>query len=328
MKMDVTSVPNLILSAAVCLLCWMMGYTYSAGYPVSAPPDGLPTWSYLVSLQPDRLTTYLIGAALFALVAGFIQRLNYKYIIVRGRRSLPALFFFLFVSTNPEVFPLRPVTLGLFLLVVALTQLFDSWQRPEDTGRAFNISLCLGLSALLWPQMLWFVPLFWYGMYRFGSLSARGLLTSVLGLLTVAGSVAAWCLWQGDYALPEAIDHSLSTPDIPFLHATFNANWISSLCVVCLVIVTSIYLSLHGIENTIRTRQYLNFLSVFVCWACVLLCIYARESADILCVLYVPASILVAYFFSDKRNLLTYLFYILILTFLVYLLLARLWTSS
>ena len=175
--------------------------------------------------------------------------------------------------------------------------------------------------------MVWFIPLFWYGMYRFGSLSARGLLTSVLGLLTVFGFVFAWCLWQNDYRLPQAFYNALATPDVPFLHAAFEPNWISSLCVVCLVIVTSIYLSLHNTENSVRTRQNLSFLSVFVGWAFTLLCVYADDAPDILCVLYVPASILVAYFFSDKRNLLTYLFYILILTFLVYLLLTRLWTS-
>lgn len=328
MKMNVTSVPNLILSAAVCLFCWMMGYTYSAGYPVVASSGSLPTWGALVSLLPDRLTTYLIGAALFALSAALIQRLNDKYIIVRGRRSLPVLFFFLFVSISPETFPLRPVSVSLIFLIIALDQLFGSWQRPEETGRTFNISVCLGLGALLWPQMVWFVPLFWFGMYRFGSLSGRGLLTFVLGLLTVAGFVAAWCLWHGNYALPMTFIHILSTPDIPILHTAFRTDWISPMCVVCLVIATIIYLSLRGIENTIRTRQNLAFLSVFVGWTFALLCIYVRESADILCVLYVPASILVAYFFSDKRNLLTYLFYILILAFLVYLLLTRLWTSS
>lgn len=326
--MDVTSVPNLILSAAVCLLCWMMGYTYSAGYPITVSAESLPTWSALVGLLPDRLTAYALGVSLLALVAGLIQRLNDKYIIVRGRRSLPALFFFLFVSTNLETFPLRPVSISIIFLVGALAQLFGSWQRSDETGRAFNISLCIALGALFWPHMVWFIPLFWFGMYRFGSLSARGLLTFILGQLTVVGFVAAWCLWQGDYALPEAFLRALSTPDVPFLHATFRPDWIGSLCVVCLVIVTSIYLSIHGTESTIRTRQNLSFLSVFVCLAFVLLCVYAHESADILSVLYVPASLLVAYFFSDKRNLLTYFFYILILTFLVYLLLTRLWTSS
>lgn len=325
--MDVTSIPNLLLSAAVCLLCWMMGYTYSAGYPVDARPENLPTWQYLIGLLPDRLTTYVIGASLYALVAGIVQRINYKYIIVRGRRALPALFFFLFVSTNLDTFPLRPVSLSLIGLTLALSQLLGSWQRPDDIGRTFNISVCLSLGALVWPHMVWFIPLFWYGMYRFGSLSARGLLTSVLGLLTVFGFVFAWCLWQNDYRLPQAFYNALATPDVPFLHAVFEPNWISSLCVVCLVIVTSIYLSLHNTENSVRTRQNLSFLSVFVGWAFTLLCVYANDAPDILCVLYVPASILVAYFFSDKRNLLTYLFYILILTFLVYLLLTRLWTS-
>ena len=193
-KMDVTSIPNLLLSAAVCLLCWMMGYTYSAGYPVDARPENLPTWQYLIGLLPDRLTTYVIGASLYALVAGIVQRINYKYIIVRGRRALPALFFFLFVSTNLDTFPLRPVSLSLIGLTLALSQLLGSWQRPDDIGRTFNISVCLSLGALVWPHMVWFIPLFWYGMYRFGSLSARGLLTSVLGLLTAFGKTTTACL--------------------------------------------------------------------------------------------------------------------------------------
>ena len=227
-KMDVTSIPNLLLSAAVCLLCWMMGYTYSAGYPVATRPENLPTWQSLIGLLPDRLTTYVIGASLYALVAGIVQRINYKYIIVRGRRALPALFFFLFISTNLDTFPLRPVSLSLIGLTLALSQLLGSWQRPDDIGRTFNISVCLSLGALVWPHMVWFIPLFWYGMYRFGSLSARGLLTSVLGLLTVFGFVFAWCLWQNDYRLPQAIYNALATPDVPFLHAVFEPNWIRS----------------------------------------------------------------------------------------------------
>ena len=90
-------------------------------------PENLPTWQYLIGLLPDRLTTYVIGASLYALVAGIVQRINYKYIIVRGRRALPALFFFLFVSTNLDTFPLRPVSLSLIGLTLALSQLLGSF---------------------------------------------------------------------------------------------------------------------------------------------------------------------------------------------------------
>ena len=170
------------------------------------------------------------------------------------------------------------------------------------------------------------VPLFWFGMHRLHSLTPQNLLTSVLGILTTFGFVFVWCLWKHDYTLFIVLKEQLAAIHPFFLSNPLRIEWLSSICVVCLTIITYIYILLHEFEHNIRTRQFLSFLLVFAFYSLIPLGLYEQHSVDFLCLFYVPSSMLVSYFFSDRRNLLTYLFYILIVIFLMLLLLVRLWT--
>lgn len=325
-RINLSSLPNLILTVLVCLVCWTVGYQYSAGYPVVCDTGVSPIWEAVCAMLPDKRFTYLIGCSLICLLAFIIQRINFSFVIVRGKTLLPFLFFLLFVSTNPDIFPLRPASLALFFVLGALAELFGSYQSPEQTGRAFNLSVYLSLGSLIWPHLLWMVPLFWFGMYRLHSLTFQNLLTSLLGILTTFGFVLVWCLWKHDYTFFTILKEQLTAVNPVFLRDPLRIEWLSSICVVCLTIITYIYILLHEFEHTIRTRQHLSFLIVFAFYSLVPLGLYEGYSADFLCLFYVPSSMLIAYFFSDRRNLLTYLFYILIVIFLVLLLLVRLWT--
>ncbi|MDO4702446.1 hypothetical protein [Tannerella sp.] len=325
-RINLSSVPNLIFTVLICLVCWAVGYQCSAGYPVVCDSGSSPVWKAVCSILPDKRFTYLIGCFLMGVLAFIIQRINFSFVIVRGKTQLPFLFFLLFVSTNPDTFPLRPASLALFFLLAALVELFRSYQSPERTGRIFNMSVYLSLGCLIWPLMLWMVPLFWFGMYRLHSLTLQNLQTSVLGILTTFGFIFVWCLWKHDYTFFIVLKEQLTTMNPVFLRDPLRIEWLSSICVVCLTIITYIYILLHEFEHTIRTRQYLSFLIVFAFYSLVPLGLYEEHSVDFLCLFYVPSSMLIAYFFSDRRNLLTYLFYILIVIFLVLLLLVRLWT--
>ena len=325
-RINLSRLPNLILTVLVCLVCWTVGYQYSVGYPVVCNTGGSPVWEAVCAILPDKRFTYLIGCSLICLLAFIIQRINFSFVIVRGKTLLPFLFFLLFVSTNPDIFPLRPASLTLFFLLGALAELFSTYQSPEQTGRVFNWSVYLSLGSLIWPHLLWMVPLFWFGMYRLHSLTPQNLLTSVLGILTTFGFVFVWCLWKHDYTLFIVLKEQLAAIHPFFLSNPLRIEWLSSICVVCLTIITYIYILLHEFEHNIRTRQFLSFLLVFAFYSLIPLGLYEQHSVDFLCLFYVPSSMLVSYFFSDRRNLLTYLFYILIVIFLMLLLLVRLWT--
>lgn len=325
-RMALSSLPNIILTILVCLTCWLVSYQYSTDNPVNGGLEAMPLWESICRILPTKWLIYIVGLFLICLLSFLIQRINYTFVVVRGKRLLPFLFFLLFVSTNPELLPVRPASVALFFLVGALYELFRSYQKPEATGRAFNISVYLSLGSLLWPHLIWMIPLFWFGMYKLRSLTARSLLTSLLGALTTFGFVLAWCFWQNDYTVFTILLRQLTNINFVLIKNPLQIEWLSSLCVISLMIITYVYILLHEFENIIRTRQYLSFLVVFGFYSLVLLGLYQQDSANMLCLFYVPASMLISYFFSDRRNLLTYLFYILIVVFLVLLLLVRLWT--
>jgi len=72
-RINLSRLPNLILTVLVCLVCWTVGYQYSVGYPVVCNTGGSPVWEAVCAILPDKRFTYLIGCSLICLLAFIIQ---------------------------------------------------------------------------------------------------------------------------------------------------------------------------------------------------------------------------------------------------------------
>ena len=69
----------------------------------------------------------------FLLMAGgafLVHRVNYALMLIREKTLLPFLFYALLTSTNPDFFPLKSTSVGVFCLILALYQLFTSYHDP------------------------------------------------------------------------------------------------------------------------------------------------------------------------------------------------------
>ena len=102
--------------------------------------------------------------------------------LIREKTLLPFLFYALLTSTNPDFFPLKSTSVGVFCLILALYQLFTSYHDPDATDKAYNASLIISIGSLLWIHILWFLPLFWLGMYNFRTLNIRTFVASLFGI--------------------------------------------------------------------------------------------------------------------------------------------------
>ena len=89
-----------------CLSCWLLGYFTSTGYPVYGEVTATPLWNALCAQMPNKLWTYLIGLMLMLGGAFFVHRANYALMLIREKSYLPFLFYTLYISTNPDFFPL------------------------------------------------------------------------------------------------------------------------------------------------------------------------------------------------------------------------------
>lgn len=316
---------TLVAVLVACIACWVVSYFKSVGYPVYGEVTAPPLWNAICQVLPGKAFTYAIGMLLMVGGAFLLHRANYILVLIREKTLLPFLFYVLFISTNPDFLPLKSTSVGVFCLILAIYQLFITYHDPEAKSKAYNAALLIGIGSLLWVHILWFLPLFWIGMYNFRSLSLRTFLASVLGVGTVYWFLFGWCVWFGDFT-PFTIPFS-TLFKIRLLAATEVGllNWAGIGVMALLTAVSAINILTHEYEDVLRTRQYLSFLITMTVWAFALYFLYEQSSEEFLETACVPASILIAHFFTVMRGRIVFwTFYSSIGVFIV-LLFLRIW---
>ncbi|MCD7977463.1 MAG: hypothetical protein LUG51_09985 [Tannerellaceae bacterium] len=321
----VSDLNTCIYTVLVSLLCWVVGYIFSVGFPVYGEVTAPPLWNAICRVLPGKLITYLIGFFLMAGGAFMIHRANFVLMLIREKTYLPFALYILLISTNPDFFPLTSTSVGVFCLILAIYQLFISYHDPGATSNAFNITFIMGIGSLLWIHILWFVPLFWYGMYSFKIFNLRTFLASLLGVATVYWFLLGWCVWTQDFtpftiSFPTLVKlRLLSFMDINWV------DWIGLIYVSILTLIACVNIITHDYADALRTRQFLWFLIVFAVLAFLLFFFYEQSSEEFLGVACLPASILLAHFFTLTHHKIVFWLYHFSVVLLVILLFVRLW---
>jgi len=256
-----------------------------------------------------------------------LYRFNYALVLIREKTFLPFLLFVLLSSTNPHFFPLKATSVGVFCMVLAVYQLFTSYHDPSSMMNAFKATILIAVGSLLWVHILWFVPLFWIGMYNFRCLSPKTFTGSVLGVVIVYWFVLGWAVWKMDFSVFTIPFTSLLHFD--FAHFNMEERWIDWVVLIyttILVVIAFINIRTHEHEDSLRSRQFLSFLMLFFVWALILFCVYENSSEEFIHLASMPAAILYAHFFTSRRNRYTFWLFLFTILFYPFLLFIQLWS--
>jgi len=323
-KLDLSKWPTVFVTLAICAFCWILGYHYSIGYPVVPSTDASPLWSFICKHLPGKAYTYIIGIVCLTVISLLLQRSNYHMVIIRKSTRLPFLFFFLTGSTNFNFLPFHEVSIAMLLFIAALFELFRS-QQTMESGRAFNAFVFIGAGSLIWIYLLWFIPLYWYGMYKFKLLDIKNFFSTILGVLTVYWFVLGWCIWQHDFtslSVPfgKLTDVSIAFPQIDYL------QWINIVGALMLTVLIYIYISFNEFEHSLHTRQILSYFFVFSPYIFGIFFLYSKHnSPDFLYFFYLPMVLLAAYILSNKQGIITFILYYIFLIALLLLAVTQVW---
>ena len=325
-RLNLSGLPNISFTLLICASCWMIGYYNSIGYPVQHESGATLLWDVIGRFLPADINhLYLMGFLLLCMGAALIQRFNFLFVIIKEKTTMPFLLFLFLNSVNPDFYPLHPISFAVFLLIATLFELFGSYQNPNAFNKMFNVMVYLSAGSLICPYLLWFIPVFWVGMYKFKILNGRTFAASLLGLFTTCWFVLGWCVWKHDYAVFTNLFHCIIDIRMVITQESWLIEWPAPLCIFFFMIILYIQISILEHENTIRTRHFLSFLLIFGIVAFVLSLFYAPGFDDLLCVFYLPASIIVAYFFSGKYGIVASLLFYLMMALLMILLFIRIW---
>jgi len=285
----------------------------------------LPLWGILCDLFNNKIITYLFGLSFVILIAFVIQRISDREVLIRERTRLPFMLFILLISTNPELLPVKEITIALLCLVFMMHELFGSYQSPEATGKMFNAGVLIGTAGLFVPQILWVVPLLWIGMYQFRSLSLRSFAASLAGVLIIYWFVLAWCVWKHDFSMFSSLYTSVAKFNIIPMSALFQYHCVGFAGVVILLIMAFLNIKTNALSNSVRVRMMLSFLLNMSAWSLALIFLYGDDMNSFYALLCLPVSILAAYLFKNIRYSFSFILYYSMLVLWSVSFLIRVW---
>ncbi|MDR1602221.1 MAG: hypothetical protein LBS42_07310 [Tannerella sp.] len=314
------------MTLAICGVSLLFAYQYSDDYPIAADDDTTLPWRFISGLVKNSTAASLFGIVILAVIALMQQRMNYYMTLIRYKTKLPFLLFFLLGSTNLGFLPICPASIAMLFFIPALFELFRSNEYME-AARAFNATALIGIGSLIWVHLLWFIPIYWFGMYKLKMLGVRNLLATIFGALTVYGFVLGWCIWQRDFTALSIPVRQLMAIDMSFPQNLMrNFQWITATGIFLLLLAVSLYIRFQEFASSLHTRRMLSFLFVFAAYAFVLLFIYNKlYFPDLLYVMYMPASLIFACYFSSKQGVAAFLLYYIFLVFLFLSVLMQIW---
>ena len=250
---------------------------------------------------------------------------NTTFTLIRVRTTLPVcIYWFLFAN----LFPLHSFewnNLVPLAFLIAVCQLFRSYESKSATITIYNTFLAIGLGSLLLPQIVWFTPIFLFSMIPFQALSLKSFFASILGLAT-----PYWFLF-GYAFLSDQISSLYSpiaemTQFYPISFDNLPKNMLVSWAFITFLqfIFGFHYLQTCYIDRT-RTRIYHSFL-VYIGWFTAIFSILQPVHLSVLLHIQVICTAFIGgHLFTLTRNRFSGILFMVTIVLFILLTLSNLW---
>lgn len=266
----------------------------------------------------------------FTTVYLFVELSNGNALLRVRSRMVSACFIALSCAAN-FLFPSLSGSILQLLMIGALIILFRTYQDPTAVGKVFYAFVLIGLASFTYVHILYAVPLIWILMStQLLALNGRLLLASVIGLLTPYWIGAIWLLFQRDTA--PLLDHLSQLGNIGELahgYATLALPQVTLFAVILILAGAGIvHFWIYGFEDKIRIRLLYGFFTVMVITASVCLLILPAHYDELMRLLIIFASPLIAHLFTFTSTRMSNILFVASMVIIVALTIIGIWNSS
>lgn len=270
-------------------------------------------WSDAASLFTCALTAYLL------------IEINTTFTLIRTRSTLHVCYYIFLTTICLFLHPLQQASFAPLAFLISIFQLFRSYESPYPSGSIFHAFFFTGLGSLIYPQLLYFIPLFYFGMISFRSLSLKSFFAGLIGL-----TVPYWFLFG--YAFYSDKMDLFYHPLVELIHFTpisygaLGLNKIISWGVITLIsLISSIHYFHVSYLDKVRTRIFLSFLIAVEVWIYLLGALQPQHFNVLLQMQIIIGSILTGHLFTLTRDRFAGIFFIVTFVLLIALTINNLW---
>ena len=163
----------------ISVACWILSAILLPDLEIRK--GNYPLWDIFYSSCIPTWGTRLFSFILYSVIGYFLIGLNNAFAIIRMRASVQTAIYFLLISVCPTMHILYAGDLVAVTFLIALYFLFKSYQQSKSASYLFHAFVFIGMGSLLFPQLIFFVPVFWIGAYSFQSLHPKSFFASLIG---------------------------------------------------------------------------------------------------------------------------------------------------
>ena len=102
-----------------------------------------------------------IALALLITNALWLARMNTKFILIKSRTYLPAIFYALICSSLVAFHDLTPALIASFLFILALEIMFDSHNEEQLSYKFFEAAFLVSLASLIYSTIALYLIIIW-----------------------------------------------------------------------------------------------------------------------------------------------------------------------
>lgn len=173
----------IIFIPIIGILLWLKPFQAIETHPF--PIYQMPLYSLIAkalnsSIIISNITTFI----LILLQAFFLNVISSKYGLISKRSYLPALIFILLTGSINEIKYFQPIIMSNFFILIALTQIFDTYKIERIFSNFFNSGFFISVGSLFYFNSLFFILIIWIGLLIIRDFSFRELLITLIGIIT------------------------------------------------------------------------------------------------------------------------------------------------
>jgi hypothetical protein len=285
-------------------LLWIKTFIDPSDVKLNFDLNEMPLWHFINAYTADLIIVRKIIAWILLIANSlWLTRICTKFILVKTRTYLPALFYGFICSGMVFLQDLNPALLTVIFLIPAIEKMFDSYKEEELSYKYFEAALLISLGSMFYSRAALFMFVLWIALAILRTPNWREWTISVIGFILpyIFLTLILYLLDKniGDYFYKIALNFRISRGVSFFnLYSIIYYAFLLFLVAVSSFQIISIY---QGLKIYARIYYRIFF------WMFILTLIFGiaffNQASELIYFLAIPISyILTFYFYSLKLD--------------------------
>ena len=276
-----------------------------------------PIYNLLKNFAIVNVITSLFLALTLSIL---IQQINSQYSIIHEKNKLPALIFIIMAGGLTGIHTLHSVYFAGIFLVIAIYQLFSTFEQIKPYSASFNSGFLLGIGSLFYLNLLLLIPAFILSIGILGRENNwRIFVIQLIGTLLPFIFVFSYGVFTAQFfEIFEIFEQNFTTPNSYLKTNLVLQAYLGFL--ILLFIISIIAAFQHYDTKKISSRKFFSVFFLIFIFSTAGLVFLPSTSQEMLIIVFIPVSYIISNLFTDfKSRFWNRLIFLLLLAAVVFL---------